>query len=235
MNAEPPLDTGSAEPAVNGDPEPASRAGRLRRIGPEPTPKRLSEILKSVADESTADRITIGDLLTALEGRAVGALLLVFAFPNILPSPPGLAGILGLPLIYLSTQLMMGRTPWLPPFIANRSITRETFVNLVTRAIPWLARAERMLRQRLWPLVSPPAQRFLGAVCLFVSLVLILPIPFGNMLPSIAICVLALGLLERDGLWIIGGLISAVIAMGIVGSFAYALVKSAIYIVLNAF
>ena len=235
MNAEPPLDAGSAALVAEGEAEATTRAGRLRRLGSEPPPKKLSEILQTVAQNSTAERITVGDLLRAMEGRAIAALLLVFAFPNILPTPPGLAGILGLPLIYLSSQLMLGRTPWLPPFISKRSITRDTFVTLVTRAIPWLARAEKMLKQRLWPLASPPAQRFLGAVCLTLSLVLALPIPFGNMLPSIAICVLALGLLERDGFWILAGLISAVIATGIVGSFAYALIKSAIFIVFNAF
>lgn len=235
MNAEPPLDTGAADPVSHSDADASARAGRLRRIGPEPTPKRLSEILQDVAQESTADRITVGDLLRAMEGRAVGALLLVFAFPNILPTPPGLAGILGLPLIYLSSQLMLGRLPWLPPFISNRSITRDTFVSLVTRAVPWLARAERMLTQRLWLLASPPAQRFLGAVCLALSLVLVLPIPFGNMLPSIAICILALGLLERDGLWIIAGLFAAVVATAIVGSLAYALIKSAIFVLFSAF
>lgn len=235
MNAEPPLDSGAADTVGQADTEATHRAGRLRRLGPEPTPKRLSEILQTVAQESTAERITVGDLLLAMEGRAIGALLLVFAFPNILPTPPGLAGILGLPLIYLSSQLMFGRLPWLPPFIANRSITRETFVNLITRAVPWLARAERMLKQRLWLLASPPAQRFLGAVCLTLSLVLVLPIPFGNMLPSIAISILALGLLERDGLWIIAGLVASVIATAIVGSFAYALIKSAVFVLFNAF
>ena len=235
MNADPPRDTSAADPVEASETEATTRAGRLRRLAPEPAPRRLSEILQTLAQDSTAERITVGDLLRAMEGRALGALLLVFAFPNILPTPPGLAGILGLPLIYLSSQLMLGRLPWLPPFIANRSITRETFVNLVTRAIPWLARAERMLKQRLWLLVSPPAQRFLGAVCLILSLVLVLPIPFGNMLPSIAVCVLAMGLLERDGLWIVAGLASALVATTIVGSLAYALIKSAIFVVLNAF
>lgn len=235
MNAEPPIDAGSSEPAGETEAEATTRASRLRRLSPQPAPRKLSEILQTVAQESTADRITIGDLLHAMEGRAIGALLLVFAFPNILPSPPGLAGILGLPLIYLASQLMLGRTPWLPPFIANRSMSREAFVSLITRAVPWLARAEKMLTQRLWLLVSPPAQRFIGALCLFLSLILVLPIPFGNMLPSIAICVLALGLLERDGAWIIGGCVAAVIATGIVGSFAYALVISTIFLIVNAF
>lgn len=211
------------------------RLPRLPSLGPKPPRRKLSEILQSVADEPGEARINVGDLLAAMDGRAFGALILVFAFPNILPAPPGVAGILGLPLIYLSTQLMLGHAPWLPKFIANRSLTREAFSGLVTRISPWLGRAERMLKQRLWVLVSPPAERVVGAVCLFLSLVLILPIPFGNMLPAVALSVMALGILERDGLWILGGLIAAVVATGIVGSVAYALIKSAIFVVMGAF
>ena len=232
MNAERPPDLSSASLAMDSG---TRVAPRLRLRGPEPEPLKLSQVLEKVAAESTAPRISIGDLLRALDGRAFGALILVFAFPNVLPSPPGLAAVLGLPLIFLAAQLMLGRKPWLPSFIANRSITREVFVSLITRAVPWIIRAEAMLKQRLWVLVSPVAQRFIGAVFLMLSLVLVLPIPFGNMLPSLAICMLALGLLERDGLWVLAGCVSAVVATTIVGSMAFALIKSAIFLVTNAF
>ena len=231
MNADPRLDSDSATPAPEQDMQP--QQGRLR-LGPKPAARKLSEILQDIALNGTDERISVGVLLHALESRAFGALLLVFAFPNMLPSPPGLAGILGLPLVVLSMQLMLGRTPWLPPFIANRSITKNAFAALVARAIPWIERAERMLKHRLWVMVSPPAQRVLGALCLFLSLMLILPIPFGNLFPSLAICILALGLLERDGAWIVAGCIAAVIATAIVGSLAYALVKSAIFLIVTA-
>src|SRR3989338_11279386 len=76
--------------------------------------RRMSELLKSIAADSTQERITIADLLSAMEGRAFGALLLLFAFPNILPSPPGLAGVLGVPLVYLASQLILWRRPFFP-------------------------------------------------------------------------------------------------------------------------
>jgi hypothetical protein len=200
-----------------------------------PRSHRMSDILQAVAEAKEPDRITLGDLLHALEGRASCALLLIFAFPNILPSPPGLAGILGLPLVYLSAQMMLGRPAWLPKFIARRSIARASFAALVNRVAPWLTRAEGMLTRRLTFLTSVPVERLLGAVCLFLSLMLILPIPFGNLLPSFAICIIALGILERDGLWILLGLIAALIATLVVGGLAYALVKSAIFVAINAF
>ena len=196
---------------------------------------KLSRMLEDIAADETRERISFGDLLATLHGRAFGALMIIFAFPNILPSPPGLAGVLGLPLVFLSAQMMLGRLPWLPAFIASRSLPRSSFAALFTRATPWLARAERLLRHRLDPLTGPRAQKAVGLVCLILSLVLILPIPLGNMLPSIAICLFALGVLERDGLWIIGGLLFSVFALGFVGGMAYAVIRSALFVLLNAF
>lgn len=209
------------------DPHQAAPVGR--------SGERLSQMLQGIAADETRVAISFGDLLAALQDRAFGALMIIFAFPNILPSPPGLAGVLGLPLVILSAQMTMGRRPWLPPFIARRSLPREKLQAVFTRATPWLARAERLLRHRLDPLTSSGAQRGIGLVCLILSLVLILPVPFGNSLPSIAICLFALGVLERDGLWIIGGLLFSVIAVGFVGGMAYAVIKSAIFVMMNAF
>lgn len=198
-------------------------------------PQRLSEILDDIAAQDGRDRISLGDILGVMHGRAFGALLLIFAFPNILPTPPGTAGVLGLPLLFLSTQMMLGQMPWLPRFIARRSLSREAFVTLVGHARPWLMRAERLLRARLVWLAHPRAQRFIGGICLIVSAVLVLPVPFGNMAPSVAICIIALGVLERDGLWILAGLAAAAGAVVFVAGLAYALVKSAIFVILNAF
>ena len=197
--------------------------------------QRFSELLQEVAAAHQGERVSVADLLTAMRGRAIAALLFIFAFPNILPTPPGVAAVLGLPLIYLSSQLMLARQPWLPGFIANRSMTVETFRSIVARATPVLNRAERMLRQRWWPLVSPGAERVLGFVCLMLAALLSLPIPLGNLLPATAICIIALALLERDGLWVILGLMATIAAFIWVGGMAYALFKSAIFVVMNAF
>ncbi|OHC47431.1 MAG: ABC transporter permease, partial [Rhodobacteraceae bacterium GWF1_65_7] len=159
----------------------------------------------------------------------------IFAFPNILPSPPGLAAVLGLPLVYLSFQLMLGRDPWLPRFISDRSMSTEAFRIIVARATPILNRAERMLKQRWWPLVSPGMERVLGFVCLALAVLLSLPVPLGNLLPAAAVCIIALAMLERDGLWVALGLAATVGAFVWVGGIAYGLVKSAIFVVMNAF
>jgi hypothetical protein len=212
----------------------ADAAAGEAKVG-RPRHERLSHVLDRIARDAPGERITLGDLLAALQVRAFGAMLIVFAFPNMLPSPPGLAGVLGLPLVVLSTLMVMGSDPWLPHFIARRGLATETFRSLVGRASPWIQRAERLLRLRMLPLTSPLAQRAIGALCLLLSLLLMLPVPFGNLMPSLAICVLSLGLLERDGAWVLGGVVVSAGAVIWVGALAYALVKSALFLLMNAF
>ncbi|GAB1363135.1 exopolysaccharide biosynthesis protein [Rhodobacter sp.] len=185
-------------------------------------------------DEARA-RISVGDMVETMRVRAFGALLLIFAFPNILPTPPGTAGVLGLPLIFLSAQMMLGLDPWLPGVIARRSMARSTFQGLVTRITPWLQRAEALLTARFEMLAHPRAQRLLGAICLVVSIALALPVPFANLVPSVALCIIGLGVLERDGLWISLGVLAAFGSLVYVAGLGYALVKSAIFVLMNAF
>jgi hypothetical protein len=219
------------DPAMLGDSE--GEAHRRRRT-PPPAPK-LSAILQELSRDTSRERVSLGELMDAMEGRAYGALLLIFAFPNILPSPPGLAAVLGLPLVVLSFGMMLGRAPWLPGFIRNRSVPRDSFALVFSRAAPWVEKAERLLRQRLSMLTWGVAQQALGFVCLVLALLLSLPVPFGNMAPSVAICLIGLGVLERDGVWVLAGLVASLGAAAWVGGLAYALVKSAIFVLVNAF
>lgn len=203
-----------------------------------PTPDgadRLSAILTAIAKGAHRDRISIADLLHALEHRAIGALMFIFAVPNAIPVPPGVSAVLGAPLIFLSFQLMIGRRPWLPRIITDRSLSRVDFEKVVDLAAPWLAKAERLMRPRLQFLAKPPFEYLVGAVSLLLSIVLFLPIPLGNMLPAFTICVLALGVLERDGVWIGIGIACAITAVVIVWGVVLALFWSALYVLSNFF
>ena len=195
-------------------------------VPPSEGADRLSAILTAIAKGQDRERISIADLLHALEHRAIGALMFIFAVPNAIPVPPGVSAVLGAPLIFLSFQLMIGRRPWLPRIITDRSLSRVDFEKVVDLAAPWLAKAERLMRPRFEFLAKPPAEYLVGAVCLLLSIILFLPIPLGNMLPAIAICILALGLIERDGVWILIGTVtsavSVVIVSGVVAAFAFA-------------
>ena len=206
--------------------------GRRRRRKPR---KRLSDILTEIGTDPARTSLSVADIMEATGARAIGALILLFAAPNVLPTPPGTSSILGMPLVYLTAQLMLGRLPWLPKFISERSIYRADFIGMMDRAAPILARAEKLLKPRFSLLISAPAERVVGTICFILAMILLLPIPLGNMLPALAICLFAFGILEKDGLWIIaGGLVSA-LALVIVSGVIWAGLKMAAFLVMNAF
>jgi len=195
----------------------------------------LSQLLIELAADTSRERVSVADLLIALQDRSLAALLLIFALPNVIPVPPGTSAVLGAPLLFLAAQLAFGMRPWLPKVITQRSLTRSHFAALVTRVAPWLARAERLLRPRWGALCRRPADYLVGLVCLVLSLIMFLPIPLGNMLPALAICVMALANLERDGVWVLAGLLAAGGSIALVSGVLYGLAKAAIFVIANAF
>ena len=191
----------------------------------------LSAVLQGLASDTGRERIAIGDLLEVLGDRALAALLFVFAVPNVVPVPPGTSAILGAPLVFLAAQMALGLRPWLPRWIAGRTLSRSDFAAVVRRIGPWLARAERLLRPRASGLALPPMEHLVGLVCLLLAVVLVLPVPLGNMLPALAISLMALGVLERDGLWVLTGLATAAVAITVVWGVLFAMVQAALFFV----
>lgn len=189
--------------------------------------RRLSEFLKDLATDESRSRISVGDLLEAMNDRAIAALMFVFALPNVFPTPPGTSSVLAAPLILLACQLALGVKPWLPRVMAVRSISRGDFEQFVRRASPWLLRIEALLRPRLRLFTTRRAEQLVALVCLVLALILVLPVPLGNMLPALAICLLALGILERDGAWVVAGLSVALISMVTVAGVVYGIALAA--------
>jgi hypothetical protein len=186
--------------------------------------KPLSAVLQEVAEAGNG-RITIGQLADSFGGRALGALLLVFGLACTLPLPPGATTVFGLPLVFLGPQLLFGaRGVWMPDRLRRRGVDATDLRRGLPRVLPWLRRAENVSRPRLHFLFSDLGQRAIGLVCTLLALVLILPIPFGNLLPGAAVSVMALSLLQRDGALLLLGygltLASAgvlVLAAGLIG------------------
>lgn len=175
--------------------------------------KPLSEILRELCAE---DRITVGEIIDRFGRRAFGALLFIFSTPNLLPLPPGSSTILGAPLILLSPQVAIGvHAPWLPRFVDDREISGADLNRFFGRLLPAVERFEKVSRPRLSFLFGSVGDRLLGLVCSLLAFVLILPIPFGNLLPALTIGVLAFSLVQRDGVFALLGYALAAVSAGV--------------------
>jgi hypothetical protein len=152
------------------------------------------------------DTVTVRNLLDHFGERAFGALLLVFAIPNAFPMPPGVSFVMGLPLLFITSQIMLRRPKlWLPRALTARGLSRETFVSISLKVLPTLRRIEQVLKPRYQSVLSPWGEGALGAMAFLLALIMFLPIPFGNMLPAAALVAFAFGMVEFDGIAVLVG------------------------------
>jgi len=183
-----------------------------------PGAQNQSESLSSVLSRLTpgADgRISLNQLDALLADRSFGAFLVVFALPNLIPLPPGATLILGLPLIMVSWQMLASRYNriWLPKRLANLSADGARAMKLLEQILPWLERIEAAIKPRAWFLTTRRSERVLGAFSVVLSIVVFIPIPFGNWLPALALAIIGLSLTERDGYGIVVGMLLGVVAI----------------------
>lgn len=185
--------------------------------------RRMSTILTGLVQSAGGERVSLGDMVDAFDARAYGPLIVLFAAPNVLPiALPGISALLGAPLILLTGQLMIGRRrPWLPDVLRRRSLARDSFESLVGRIVPRLVRLEALIRPRLLPLTSSWGKRLIGAVGVVLAAIVFLPVPFGNAIPGVALVLMAVGLLGRDGLAVVAGGLVGAVGLVVASGFVY--------------
>jgi hypothetical protein len=183
--------------------------------------EKLSDLLRKVSDEA-GDKITLGQIANAMDDRSFGAFLVVFCLPNLVPLPPGATFILGLPLVFIACQMAFSRldTIWLPKRLRDYAFDNKAFSAVLDRFIPWMNKAERFIKPRLFT-GNRAIERVLGVFALVLALIVFLPIPLGNMGPSLALALMGLGMTERDGVMMWIGVIVGAVFSAIVGYVGY--------------
>nr|WP_246728533.1 exopolysaccharide biosynthesis protein [Microvirga terricola] len=162
--------------------------------------------MRAVIDTAQGDTITIGRIIEAFGERAFGFVLILFSLPNCVPAPPGIAGIVGTPVLIFGIQMMLGRhQPWLPGFILRRSVSTATFKRLIDLAEPKMKKLESYCRPRLPRLFGPLGDRVAGFFAVLVALSVLIPFPGTNFPPSIALVIASIAIMEEDGYLLIVG------------------------------
>ena len=149
------------------------------------------------------DTLTVGALVDKAEeggfGFLIGVLSLI-AIPFV-----GLSTPFGLAIALLGGQLMVGLShPWLPARARRRALSMtmlDRVLGLLARRTRWLAKLSR----RRWEPVIQPRLIGLCIVVLALGLALPIPIPGSNLIFLVPLFIYAVGVLERDGRWIVIG------------------------------
>jgi hypothetical protein len=160
------------------------------------------------------ERVTIGELLSDLGDRSFGWCLIVFGIVSLLPLPIGSNMLTALPLIWIAGQMAAGyRHVHLPRFMTEHALKRQTVRTTVHRLRFILRPLERIAHPRRGEMFSPTREKVLGVALLVFSLALFLPIPLSGYGPALSIFIIALGLVERDGLVVQIGLAAGVLSL----------------------
>lgn len=151
---------------------------------------------------------SLGDVLERLDERAYGFLLLLLALPCCLPFVYLLPQIVALPMLALAAQLAAGREhPWLPKKLRERRFPVAMLKKVVARSERYVGWVERFARPRLRPATGRLGARLTGALLLIPTASILVPLPSTNTMPGIGVAIAALGLIERDGVLTILGLL----------------------------
>lgn len=203
----------------------------MLQINTAPCGGHTSHILASIIQRmKTKDFITIQEMLDMLGKRVFGLSILLFCIPNCLPIPnvAGLSAFTGIPIGILGLQMITGRPhPWLPAALGNKQFSGQRLGKILERAIPTIRKVEVLLHPRLQVMTTEYMQRLLGVAFVVLATVMSLPIPFGNFLPGLAMALMAVGLIERDGLLIVLGLLLGVATVAVMFSVADAILSVA--------
>lgn len=172
-----------------------------------PGAERTSQIIRTIA-EDRREQVTIRQVLATLGGRSYGGL---FVLLSVLSPLPGIGVATAALMLMLGLQLAFGRPyPYCPARLADHRFRPEAMRRTLRRLVPLIVFAEHFVRPRYDRLTRRPFDLVIGFVVSLLSVVLILPVPLLNMLPSLAVFVVALALLERDGLAMLLGMVLAV-------------------------
>jgi len=165
-----------------------------------------SVVLRAVIDEAQGETISIREIIDAFGERAFGLVLILFSLPNCVPNVPGIAGIVGTPVLIFGIQMMLGhKRPWLPGFILRQTVSVAKFKRLIDIAEPKLQKLESYCKPRLTGLFGPIGDRIVGLFAFLVALSVLIPFPGTNFPPSIALVVASIAVMEEDGYLLIVG------------------------------
>lgn len=176
-------------------------------------PKRTSAILEDLRDDCKDDgKLSVGEFTARLSDRAFGLIIFIFGIIN--GVVPGVSVIFSIPILIIGVQMILGQQQiWLPKWIANRKVSEAHLKMALAKTVPVLKVLETLIRPRLNFLTTDTAEKFIAVILIALAIVIFLPLPGFNMIPAAAMCVIALGILEKDGLLILIGSIASIIGI----------------------
>lgn len=177
----------------------------------------LSETLSRTVEGITGDTVTLRNLMTAIGEQGLLVLCAIATLPFLIPvSIPGVSTVFGAAIVLLAVAITMNRLPWLPQRILDRPLETAKLLPALRKGVALVSKLDAWVLPRVPALTAGPMARFNGLVLIFAGLLLMAPfglIPFSNTAPAVAILFLTMGMLQRDGVFVLLGYLATILTV----------------------
>lgn len=173
-------------------------------------PRNLGRVIETAVTEAPEPDVSVEDLVNSVGRTSLVPLLLLpsIALVSPLSGIPLFSATMGLLIVLISSQILLRRNHvWLP----QRLLTLQTKSARMRRALHWVEPAtvwlDERAQTRLTILARPPFVVIPQIMCLLSGLALpaLEFVPFSSTLVGMAVALLALGMLARDGIILLIG------------------------------
>lgn len=171
----------------------------------------LGEKIEIIMARLPSQSVTLVEIMDIVGPDSLLLLTVLLSLIFLVPvSIPGVSTVFGVGILFIGITRLFARHLWLPQSIANRQLSAEKLREGFGRALVWLRRLEKISQpHRMSRLTAEGVMTvFNNLSFIFAAFLLMAPfgfIPFSNTLPALALIFLAVGMMQRDGRFILYG------------------------------
>jgi len=176
----------------------------MKRLDSPAPVTNLRTLMRTLVLNTEGDEVSVREILAAVGRRAYGPVLLLLGFVAVSPLTivPGANWFVATLTLIFALQIVVGRkTPWLPAELLEVRFKRDLLVASARAGEKYAHMLDALVKPRLVFLTAAPFVQLVGLVCVMAALVTY-PLglfPLGPLLPSLAVLLLGLALVARDG------------------------------------
>ena len=172
--------------------------------------EKTSSLLRRILSGLTEVQVPVGILLYRLRRRSFGGVLFFLALLSLIP---GIAILSGVIIIVLGVQLSLGfKTPKFIDSVNELNLNVAKLSAVLNKTIPHIQTLEKYVKPRWAFLTTAPITILIGLLVSLLAVLVLIPLPFTGLLPVFSLLLFSFGLLERDGLVILAGIVMSVLS-----------------------
>lgn len=170
--------------------------------------RTLLQVIEQMAAAAPEEGYSLREIFDQLDESAFGATLFLLALPCCIPFLYLVPQIVAVPMMALAAQMFLGRPePWLPEGLASRKIDKAGLTAMATGGRKWFGWIEALIRPRLTFITGKRSERVVGAFLVLFCASILVPLPMTNTVPGFGVAIASFGLMQKDGLAVIAGLV----------------------------